>query len=93
MSAGNVFCISVYRAIIPYISLREAAERSEDGEGKQPCRKTLSVTCGDSSPKGRAKGLLPVKKWIVKKWIVSVSVRSIDCFMNTHLPGGDLLFP
>ena len=28
---------------------------SEDGEGKQVC-KTLSVTCGDSSPRGRAKG-------------------------------------
>ena len=29
---------------------------SEDGEGKSRCN-TLSVTCGDSSPKGRAKGL------------------------------------
>ena len=28
---------------------------SEDGEGKQVC-KALSVTCGDSSPRGRAKG-------------------------------------
>ena len=26
------------------------------GEGKRGCN-TLSVTCGDSSPKGRAKGL------------------------------------
>ena len=34
----------------------EAAERSEDGEGKQGC-KALSVTFGDSSPGGRAKGL------------------------------------
>ena len=37
----------------------EVAERSEDGEGKQcPYKKgckPLSVTCGDSSPKGRAK--------------------------------------
>ena len=33
--------------------------RSENGEGK--CCKTLSVTCGDSSPRGRAKGpLLPL---------------------------------
>ena len=40
------------------LSLGEVAERSEDGEGKQGC-KTLSVTCGDSSPKGRAKGLYP----------------------------------
>ena len=36
----------------------EVAERSEDREGKQGC-KTLSVTCGDSSPKGGAKGLYP----------------------------------
>ncbi len=33
----------------------EVAERSEDGEGIQG-RKTLSVTFGDSSPRGRAKG-------------------------------------
>ena len=37
------------------LSLGEVSERSEDGEGKR-C-KALSVTCGDSSPKGRAKGL------------------------------------
>ena len=37
----------------------EVAERSEDGEGILGC-KTLSVTCGDSSPKGRAKGLYPI---------------------------------
>ena len=40
------------------LPLGEVAERSEDGEGKQVC-KTLSVTCGDSSPRGRAKGLCP----------------------------------
>ena len=40
------------------LPLGEVAERSEDGEGKQGC-KTLSVTCGGSSPKGRAKGLYP----------------------------------
>ena len=34
----------------------EVAERSEDGEGKCGCN-ALSVTCGDSSPGGRAKGL------------------------------------
>ena len=33
----------------------EVAERSEDGEGILGCN-TLSVTCGDSSPKGGAKG-------------------------------------
>ena len=36
----------------------EVAERSEDGKGKPGCR-TLSVACGDSSPKGGAKGLYP----------------------------------
>ena len=39
------------------LPLGEVAERSEDGEGEQKGCKTLSVTCGDSSPKGRAKGL------------------------------------
>ena len=34
----------------------EVSERSEDGEGTQG-GKALSVTCGDSSPRGRAKGL------------------------------------
>ena len=41
----------------PCLFLGEAVERSEDGEGKQG--KALSVTFGDSSPKGRAKGLHP----------------------------------
>ena len=35
--------------------LGEVDERSEDGGGTQDC-KALSVTFGDSSPKGRAKG-------------------------------------
>ena len=35
--------------------LGEVDERSEDGEWK-PGRNTLSVTFGDGSPKGRAKG-------------------------------------
>ena len=39
------------------LPLGEVAERSEDGEGKQPCRKALSVTFGDSSPKGRAESV------------------------------------
>ena len=34
----------------------EVAERSKAGEGILGCN-TLSVTCGDSSPKGRAKGV------------------------------------
>ena len=37
------------------LPLGEVAERSEDGEGK--LGKALSVTFGDSSPRGRAKGL------------------------------------
>ena len=36
------------------LPLGEVDERSEDGEGKQGC-KALSVTFGDSSPKGGAK--------------------------------------
>ena len=40
------------------LPLGEVAERSEDGEGKPGC-KTLSVTYGDSSPKGRAKRGVP----------------------------------
>ena len=39
------------------LPLGEVAERSEDGEGTQGC-KALSVTCGDSSPKGGAKDVL-----------------------------------
>ena len=38
------------------LPLGDVDERSEDGEGKWGCN-TLSVTCGDSSPKGRAKGM------------------------------------
>ena len=34
----------------------EVAEQSEDGAGKLGCN-ALSVTFGDSSPRGRAKGL------------------------------------
>ena len=38
------------------LPLGEVAERSEDGEGKTGCN-ALSVTFGDSSPKGGAKEL------------------------------------
>ena len=38
------------------LPMGEVAERSEDGEGELDCN-TLSVTFGDSSPRGRAKGL------------------------------------
>ena len=49
-------CISIPRKNPLPLPLGEAAERSEDGEGKW-VRKALSVTFGDSSPRGRAKGL------------------------------------
>ena len=39
----------------PCLFLGEAVERSEGREGTQGCN-ALSVTFGDSSPKGRAKG-------------------------------------
>ena len=55
----NLLCLFLYHLfscgdLLP-LTLGEVAERSEDGEGKR-C-KTLSVTFGDSSPRGRAKGL------------------------------------
>ena len=59
------------------LPLGEVAERSEDGEGETRGCKALSVTCGDSSPRGRAKGLYPY--WH-EKWSVSVPIRSIHCF-------------
>ena len=40
------------------LPMGEVAERSEDGERKRGCN-ALSVTFGDSSPKGRAKRLYP----------------------------------
>ena len=44
-----------YKHPLP-LPLGEVDERSEDGEGKLECN-ALSVAYGDSSPKGRAKGL------------------------------------
>ena len=66
----------------------EVAERSEDGEGIIGC-KTLSVTYGDSSPKGQAKGVYAFWR---EKWSVSVPIRSIRCFMTAHQSGGAILF-
>ena len=40
------------------LPMGEVSERSEDGEGKQGC-KALSVTFGDSSPKGGSQGAVP----------------------------------
>ena len=51
-----------YKPPLP-LPLGEVDEQSEDGEGKLGCN-ALSVTYGDSSPKGRAKGLCPIKKFV-----------------------------
>ena len=55
MPAGNgghrfLLCRKIKMHPLP-LPLGEVAEQGEDGEGFQ----TLSVTCGDSSPRGRAK--------------------------------------
>ena len=51
-----------YKHPLP-LPLGEVDEQSEDGEGKPGCN-ALSVTFGDSSPKGRAKGDVPRhEKW------------------------------
>ena len=53
--SGIICCVCfLYERPLP-LPLGEVAERSEDGEGKPGCN-ALSVTCGDSSPGGRAKG-------------------------------------
>ena len=60
----------------------EVAERSEDGEGTHG-RNTLSVTFGDSSPKGRAKGAVLIA-CLHGKWSVSAPIRSISRLTTTH---------
>ena len=67
-----------YESPLP-LSLEEVAERSEDGEGILGCN-TLSVTFGDSSPRGRAKGVYPTT---YEKWSVSFPIRSIHYFTTT----------
>ena len=59
------------------LPLGEVAERSEDGEGKTGCN-TLSVTFGDSSPKGRAEECTRIG---AQKRSVSVTdtLRSLFC--------------
>ena len=69
----------------PCLSLRErcpSGARTERGTAERSPKacKPLSVTCGDSSPKGRAKGLLHKHE----KWSVSVPIRSINCFTAPH---------
>ena len=55
-SQGGVPLHEKWRASPLPLPLGEVAEQSEDGEGKTGCN-ALSVTFGDSSPKGRAKGV------------------------------------
>ena len=74
-----------YESPLP-LPMGEVAERSEDGEGILGC-KALSVTYGDSSPKGRAKGVYAFWR---EKWSVSVPIRSIRCFMTAHQSGGTI---
>ena len=49
---GHRDAVELHPLLLP---MGEVAERSEDGEGKN----ALSVTFGDSSPKGGAKGWYP----------------------------------
>jgi len=49
--------------------------------------KTLSVTCGDSSPKGRAKAARN-RMYGYKKWSVSTLIRSKNCFTDTRRTAG-----
>ena len=64
----------------PCLSLWERWLSEAKTERAHNGRNTLSVTFGDSSPKGRAKGCTP----LYKKWSASVPIRSIHCFMATH---------
>ena len=58
----------------------EVAERSEAGEGISECS-TLSVTFGDSSPRGGAKG---VYLMLAREMERIVPIRSINCFAATY---------
>ena len=69
------------------LPLGEVAERSEDGEGEQDSArskscKTLSVTCGDSSPRGRA---MAVKK--ARRVPHAPPAPWKGCFFIMQIPG------
>ena len=76
------------------LPLGEVAERSEDGEGKR--RKPLSVACGDSSPRGRAKwgALLPLPLGEVAErsedgeGIPNVTAKALSAACGDSSPGG-----
>ena len=59
------------------LPLGEVAERSEDGEGKTGFN-TLSVTFGDSSPRGRAKGCTRIFTRKMER-IVTDTLHSLFC--------------
>ena len=59
------------------LPMGEVSERSEDGEGKTGCN-ALSVTFGDSSPGGRAKGLHVVEREMER--IFADTLHKKSCF-------------
>ena len=76
----------------------EVASRSEDREGNKP-PETLSVTFGDSSPKGGAKGqktegrrffvamlLRMTDKWGPRKACFAGKRKNGSCGMQIHMP-------
>ena len=68
------------------LPLGEVAERSEGGEGKW-ARKALSVTFGDSSPRGRAKGLDVLVQEMLLPPIQSSGAYVISAFSPGTAPG------
>ena len=74
------------------LPMGEVAERSKDGEGKLGCS-TLSVTFGDSSPRGRAKGLRMVSREMERICTDTLHLLFYDYLLNAarllckkHLP-------
>ena len=67
------------------LPLGEVAEHSEDGEGNQ--YKALSVTCGDSSPRGRAKDLR-LFTWDADIETERVGTDTLLDFVGTGVPDG-----
>ena len=69
------------------LPLGEAAERSEDGEGKRgKPSQSPSVT---ALPEGEPRGCI---RWH-EKWSASVPIRSIYCFPATHQRRGVVFYP
>ena len=72
------------------LPLGEVAERSEDGEGKLG-RNALSVTFGDSSPGGRAKGVRMLEREMER--IRTDMLRSLFYGHPANLCGAFILPP